>query len=170
MKRCARISCWTDYPLISLGDVSGQRAPIRRVTVVHYDQNKYATVMTAEGNMETFKWGYLYRSPGRRSEGGRSLNRRKLERMISTRPLEIFEGLVTGLAGDEMSVDLLPVLEDDVLKITTIKLSDVPAADRPLVRKDARFTLTLYPKTGLRPARAQEPMRLIAFEREQVSR
>jgi hypothetical protein len=68
---------WTDYPIVALGDEVGKEAPIREVTVLGWDGNKYAEV-EVEGVRTSFKAGYLYTKPGRmtkngwRTEGGRS--------------------------------------------------------------------------------------------------
>ena len=89
MKRCKNITAWTDYPFTELGDIPHQRAPIRRVLVLSYDQNKYATIyVQGYGLITTVKCGYLYRNEARLSHGAISLNRRKLERMIP-RTLEL---------------------------------------------------------------------------------
>ena len=45
MKKCNRVSAWTDYPFVDLGDAAGMPAPIRHVIVLSYDQNKYAKSM-----------------------------------------------------------------------------------------------------------------------------
>ncbi len=83
MKRCKHITCYTDYPMVMLGDVSGEEAPIRHVTVIFYDNNKYAKVKTACGHIEEVKAGYLYSKPVRYGyEHGFQINRRKLERGI----------------------------------------------------------------------------------------
>lgn len=65
MKRCKNITCWTDYPMKELGDIPGKPAPIRRVTVIDFDLDKYAYVRTKEGHEESVKAGYLYREQGR---------------------------------------------------------------------------------------------------------
>lgn len=167
MKRCANIKCWTDYPFVGLGDKPGVRAPIRRVTVIHYDGNKMATVQAACGAIEWIKAGYLYGNRARLMEGAVTISRRKLERMVSTRPLEEFEGLVVGVTTDAMAVNLKPTYEDHLPEHTmTIWLSEVSAADLPLVKDGARFTLTINPRTGLRPARKQAPLRHLVFSRE----
>lgn len=87
MKRCTTITCWTDYPLIQLGDTPGAKAPIRRVQVLDYDGNKYATVrVIGEPRPLLFgiKAGYLYSLPGRLGRVP-NVRRRKLERGIYSR-------------------------------------------------------------------------------------
>ena len=81
MKICKHITCWTDYPVVELGDIAGEKAPIRRVNVISYDGNKYARV-SVEGNGDVLyvKRGYLYSQPGRCGEV-KTVSRRKLERM-----------------------------------------------------------------------------------------
>jgi hypothetical protein len=44
MKKVDKITGWTDYPFIDLGDEPGKEAPIRRVRVMDYDGDKYVTV------------------------------------------------------------------------------------------------------------------------------
>lgn len=58
------MKAWTDYPFIELGDISNQQAPIREVTVMAYDGDKYCAVIV-EGRVLDVKAGYLYKSPGR---------------------------------------------------------------------------------------------------------
>lgn len=167
MKRCANITCWTDYPFVGLGDKPGVRAPIRRVTVYHYDGNKMATVRAQCGAIEWIKAGYLYRNRARLMEGAVAISRRKLERMVSTRPLEEFEGVVVGVTADDMAVNLKPTYEDHLPEHTMdIRLSEVSVADLPLVKDGARFTLTINRRTGLRPARKQAPLRHLVFSRK----
>lgn len=60
---------WTDYPIVELGDTPGQEAPIREVTVLGWDGNKYAEV-EVEGVRTSFKAGYLYLRPGRIASQG----------------------------------------------------------------------------------------------------
>ena len=81
MKRCRDITCWTDYPFTALGDIPGQKAPIRHVYVVGYDMDKYATVSLSDGSHAAVKSGYLYSQPGRLGQV-KNINRRKLERMV----------------------------------------------------------------------------------------
>lgn len=61
------MKAYTDYPLIELGDVSGELAPVREVTILNYDGDKYATV-EFDGKEYEFKSGYLYTAPGRFGE------------------------------------------------------------------------------------------------------
>lgn len=81
MKRCRNITCWTDYPFTQLGDIPYQKAPIRRVGVIRYDMDKYATVALPDGSHASVKCGYLYSQPGRLGQV-KTINRRKLERMV----------------------------------------------------------------------------------------
>ena len=84
MRQCRRITCWTDYPFEELGDTAGQKAPIRHVTVLSYDGNKYATVsLDGYDVTSSVKAGYLYRRCGRLGQV-KQINRRKLERMVSS--------------------------------------------------------------------------------------
>ena len=83
MKRCKNITGWTDYPVTEIGDISGQKAPIRRIRVISFDNDKYAKVMIL-GYAITIeiKAGYLYSKPGR-CGAVKCISFRKLERMIN---------------------------------------------------------------------------------------
>lgn len=88
MKRCKKITCWTDYPFVELGDVAGKTAPIRHVRVISFDNNKYARVsLIGTGGVDRWdvecfvKAGYLYSKPGRLGDV-KQVSFRKLERMI----------------------------------------------------------------------------------------
>lgn len=98
MKRCHKITCWTDYPF------NDEPSRIRHVQVLCYDGDKYATVMDLQtGEIEHVKAGYLYRKaetmkllryaenhtkkPAKQRftaliSWPKTINRRKLERMI----------------------------------------------------------------------------------------
>lgn len=81
MKKVKTITCWTDYPIETLGDKPGEKAPIRRVRVDSYDGNKYVEVTVLGADVQySFKAGYLYSKPGRLGEVPR-VNIRKIERM-----------------------------------------------------------------------------------------
>ena len=58
------MKAWTDYPILDLGDQSGQEAPVRRVEILSYDRDKYCRIRV-EGIIDLVKRGYLYRNPGR---------------------------------------------------------------------------------------------------------
>jgi len=61
------MKAYTDYPILELGDISGERAPIREVQVISYDLNKYCRIEV--GGIQTeVKRGYLYTKPGRCGE------------------------------------------------------------------------------------------------------
>lgn len=60
--------CYTDYPILPLGDESGKKAPIRRVWPIAYDGDKYVIVLVSEGGKTVSGWikrSYLYREPMR---------------------------------------------------------------------------------------------------------
>lgn len=61
------MKAYTDYPIISLGDVAYQLAPIRECEILAYDRNKYCKILI-EGVTEEVKAGYLYIEPGRCGE------------------------------------------------------------------------------------------------------
>jgi len=79
MKRCKKITCWTDYQILQLGDKVGAPAPVRHVHVLSYDGDKYATI-EVNGAVVLVKSGYLYRHKGRFGQV-KQINKRKLERM-----------------------------------------------------------------------------------------
>lgn len=58
------MNAFTDYPFTQLGDIEGQKAPVRSCIVTGYDGDKYCRVVV--GNLEaSIKSGYLYKEPGR---------------------------------------------------------------------------------------------------------
>jgi hypothetical protein len=68
---------WTDYPFAELGDMIYEPAPVRSVTLVYYDGDKYCDVFL--NNISTInclkimlqlKAGYLYKSPQRMNSHG----------------------------------------------------------------------------------------------------
>jgi len=61
------MKAYTDYPIVQLGDIAGQPAPIREIDVLGYDGNKYATI-EVEGLVTEIKLGYCYTKPGRSGE------------------------------------------------------------------------------------------------------
>jgi hypothetical protein len=55
---------YTDYPIIELGDKSGEIAPIREIIPISYDNDKYCNAIV--GGIETkIKSGYIYTKKGR---------------------------------------------------------------------------------------------------------
>ena len=54
------IQAWTDYPLFE--KEYGKEAPLRRITVISYDRNKYCKILYKNQLFE-IKAGYIYRSP-----------------------------------------------------------------------------------------------------------
>lgn len=61
------INAWTDYPILRMGDTSGELAPIRKCKVLSYDGNKYCRVRVGR-YVEEIKWGYIYSRAGRCGE------------------------------------------------------------------------------------------------------
>lgn len=53
---------YTDYPILALGDISGEEAPIREVKILYYDGDKRCKVIV-QGVEEEIKTGYLYTKP-----------------------------------------------------------------------------------------------------------
>lgn len=64
MPSSTKQNLWTDYPIIELGDMPRQEAPIRRVTPIKYDGNKYCKILVG-GITTEIKAGYIYTEPGR---------------------------------------------------------------------------------------------------------
>lgn len=58
---------YTDYPFTALGDIPYQEAPIREVSIISYDGDKYAEI-SVEGVKQWVKLGYLYTERGRCGE------------------------------------------------------------------------------------------------------
>lgn len=58
---------WTDYPFVELGDLAGQRAPIRPCVLLRYDGSKYCDVKV-HGRVFNIKRGYIYLEEGRCGE------------------------------------------------------------------------------------------------------
>jgi hypothetical protein len=61
------MKAWTDYPIIELGDVPHERAPVRECSVLSYDGDKRCLVLV-DGVTKEIKAGYLYTKPGRSGE------------------------------------------------------------------------------------------------------
>lgn len=59
------IQAWTDYPFTELGDEPGQEAPVREITLLSYDGDKYVRVRLPDGQGSEIKAGYCYKSAGR---------------------------------------------------------------------------------------------------------
>lgn len=55
---------YTDYPFISLRDIPGELAPVRRCEVLTYDGNKYCLIRVY-GRIEEVKSDYLYMTASR---------------------------------------------------------------------------------------------------------
>ena len=71
------LDAFTDYPISSYGDIEGEKAPIRRATILTYDRNKYCDVLVYQvdkdgdlrGTVVNFKCGYLYKNEARLNDG-----------------------------------------------------------------------------------------------------
>lgn len=61
------MKAYTDYPILELGDISGEEAPIREVNILYYDGDKRCKVII-QGLEEEIKTGYLYTAPVRAEE------------------------------------------------------------------------------------------------------
>lgn len=58
---------YTDYPFIELGDTPNEKAPVRKVLPISYDQDKYVKVLV-DGTYCEVKRGYIYTERGRLGE------------------------------------------------------------------------------------------------------
>lgn len=58
------MNAFTDYPFAFLGDLEGQKAPIRKCVVMSYDGDKYCKIVVGGIEAEV-KVGYLYKYAGR---------------------------------------------------------------------------------------------------------
>ena len=71
------LDAFTDYPIPSYGDIEGEKAPIRRATILTYDRNKYCDVLVYQvdkdgelrGTVVNFKRCYLYKNEARLDKG-----------------------------------------------------------------------------------------------------
>lgn len=82
MKRCKNITGWTDYPISEIGDIPYKEAPIRRIRVISFDNDKYAKVeILGYAVTVEIKRCYLYSKRGR-CDTVKCISFRKLERMI----------------------------------------------------------------------------------------
>lgn len=61
------MKAWTDYPFTWLGDTAWQKAPVREIEVLSYDDNKYCRIKVGGGEDE-IKAGYIYQREGRFGE------------------------------------------------------------------------------------------------------
>jgi hypothetical protein len=68
---------FTDYPIPSYGDIEGEKAPIRKCTILTWDRNKYCDVLVYQvdedgdlrGTVVNFKQFYLYKNEARLDDG-----------------------------------------------------------------------------------------------------
>jgi len=70
------MKAWTDYPFTELGDISYQIAPVRRITVLSYDGNKYCRILVC-GIISEVKLGYIYENPTRLLDGHKHLRAKR---------------------------------------------------------------------------------------------
>jgi hypothetical protein len=69
------MKAWTDYPIVQLGDIEDELAPVRECKVLSYDGDKYCEVEV--GGVKTmFKAAYIYEREGRLGSVPRITNRR----------------------------------------------------------------------------------------------
>jgi len=61
---------WTDYPILDLGDRSGELARVRRIVPIWYDGDKYVSFRLFGGRDDIYdcKAGYIYAAKGRLGE------------------------------------------------------------------------------------------------------
>lgn len=58
---------YTDYPIAEFGDPAFKLAPVRKVTPISYDGDKYVKV-SVDGVHIDIKSGYIYTEQGRHGE------------------------------------------------------------------------------------------------------
>lgn len=58
---------YTDYPIAQLGDEEGKIAPVRALTILSYDGDKYCKVIVGDV-ITSIKLGYIYKNFGRSGE------------------------------------------------------------------------------------------------------
>lgn len=58
---------YTDYPILELGDIYGQIAPIREIKLLNYDWRMYVDIEVC-GVKDSIKRGYIYKKPIRSNE------------------------------------------------------------------------------------------------------
>ena len=71
------LDAFTDYPIECYGDVAGEKAPIRKCTILTYDRNKYCDVLVYQvdkdgdlrGTVVNFKLFYLYKNEASYDDG-----------------------------------------------------------------------------------------------------
>ena len=71
------LDAYTDYPIEGLGDTDGEKAPIRKCTILTWDRNKYCDVLVyfldedgdLRGHITNFKQWYLYKNEARLDDG-----------------------------------------------------------------------------------------------------
>jgi hypothetical protein len=71
------LDAFTDYPFEELNDTAGEKAPIRKCTILTWDRNKYCDVLVyfvdgdgdLRGHITNFKQWYLYKNEARLDDG-----------------------------------------------------------------------------------------------------
>lgn len=74
------MKAWTDYPFTWLGDTAGQKAPVREIEVLEYDDNKYCKIKVESGK-DSIKAGYIYQKEGRYGEVP-CLTQKQLQKLV----------------------------------------------------------------------------------------
>lgn len=86
------MKAWTDYPFTWLGDTAGEKAPVREIEVLSYDDNnKYCRIKVCDGEDE-IKAGYIYQREGRYGEVP-PITRRQLAMLVPDATLTSSEGI-----------------------------------------------------------------------------
>lgn len=78
-----KMKAWTDYPFTWLGDIAGQKAPVREIEVLSYDDDKYCKIKVGDGEDE-IKSGYIYQHAGRLGEVP-TITQKQLAALVSNR-------------------------------------------------------------------------------------
>lgn len=91
---------FTDYPFSDVGDVPGEKAPIRLCWIVGWDRNKYATIQVVGiEHLQQVKYGYIYKAPGRLGEV-ESYTVAELDELLRDN-CEVCKGEKGGMLGNE---------------------------------------------------------------------
>ena len=73
------MKAYTDYPIEELGDIFCIEAPIRKVEILSYDNDKHCKVFV-NGIIKSIKRGYLFHTPGR-APGSEPISHNELKKL-----------------------------------------------------------------------------------------
>lgn len=90
------MKAWTDYPFTWL-DTAGEKAPVREIEVLSYDDNKYCRIKVCDREDE-IEAGYIYQREGRYGEVP-PITRRQLAMLVPDATLTGSEGVRVDCVG-----------------------------------------------------------------------